>query len=96
MPRKLDAYECEHCRKRIYRSKAACVRHERRCYWNPVTRACVTCDHFDSEISGCTRQPGHEGTLKRLPFGLTYGCPRWWRNRRQEGYLSEILKEPGR
>lgn len=40
----IQAYQCEFCLK-IYKSKGGCRNHEKRCFANPVMRACRSCKH---------------------------------------------------
>lgn len=39
-------YQCEHCMKRIYKHKSSATSHEKKCYWNPETKSCMSCDRF--------------------------------------------------
>jgi hypothetical protein len=45
--RTLLAYKCSFCiRARPYASRSACAAHETRCFDNPTTRSCATCEHL--------------------------------------------------
>ncbi|KJF45365.1 hypothetical protein [Draconibacterium sediminis] len=41
--KKIEVYECSYCEKRSYKLKASCAAHERKCFFNPVTRSCASC-----------------------------------------------------
>lgn len=43
----VKAYECEYCYKKLLHSKAGMASHEKKCFWNPKMRACMTCEHRD-------------------------------------------------
>lgn len=38
-------YQCEHCHKRHYKSRAAAKVHEKNCFHNPAVRSCATCEN---------------------------------------------------
>lgn len=42
----IKAYLCEHCKKKVLRSKSGIKYHEDRCYWNPETKSCMTCENY--------------------------------------------------
>jgi len=48
MPRKIEAYECEHCKKHITRTKGGMKQHEKKCFWNSKTMSCMTCENYIS------------------------------------------------
>lgn len=53
---KIEAFGCGFCAK-VYREKKVAIAHEKRCYFNPETKSCVTCGSliggFDSHcLSG--------------------------------------------
>lgn len=48
MPRKIEAWECEHCKKKILRTKNGIKQHEKKCFWNPTTKSCMTCSNYIS------------------------------------------------
>ena len=39
-------YECEFCNSKNYKHKSSCKSHEKKCYANPKTKSCRTCEHF--------------------------------------------------
>ena len=42
---KIEAFACGFC-SRIYGLKNVAIAHERKCYYNPDTKSCVTCKNF--------------------------------------------------
>ncbi len=42
----VSAYQCDYCRK-YGKNKTRIFKHEERCCYNPRTRSCGTCAHFD-------------------------------------------------
>ena len=46
MAKKIEAYECEYCHKKILRSKSGIRNHEKRCFWNPEVKACMSCINY--------------------------------------------------
>lgn len=46
MPLEVIRYECVHCEKKLYKSPAAAKVHEKKCFWNPVSKACMTCMNY--------------------------------------------------
>lgn len=42
-------YQCDYCEK-IYKHKSSARRHEKKCFANPTTRACRTCEHLKVEF----------------------------------------------
>lgn len=42
-------YECEHCHKKRLINKTQMKKHEEKCYYNPKTKSCITCNNFESE-----------------------------------------------
>jgi len=51
----ITAYQCEHCRTKVYAHRSSARSHELRCFWNPRQMACASCEHRDEEIRFCTR-----------------------------------------
>jgi hypothetical protein len=45
MPIPVTRYKCEYCQKKVYASKYRTLEHEKRCYYNPQTKSCGTCDN---------------------------------------------------
>lgn len=39
----IEAYKCEFCGK-VYELKSSCSSHQNRCYFNPKTRSCASCE----------------------------------------------------
>lgn len=46
MAKEIKAWLCDFCTKKYYRVKGSSVRHERHCFFNPVTKACASCKNF--------------------------------------------------
>lgn len=46
MPKKIEVYECEHCKKKILRTLGGIKQHEKKCFWNPETKSCASCENF--------------------------------------------------
>ena len=42
----ITAYQCEYCKKKILKSKSGMRSHEKKCFWNPETRSCMTCNNY--------------------------------------------------
>lgn len=50
MPVTVTAFTCQFCpRRRAFLQKSNAKRHERQCFFNPESKACVTCKHFSEE-----------------------------------------------
>lgn len=47
--KKIQAYECEFCKK-ILRTSSGISKHEVSCFFNPVSKSCVTCAHFTTDM----------------------------------------------
>lgn len=41
-------YECEHCYKKRLLSKYQMKEHEEKCFYNPTTKSCITCESFNN------------------------------------------------
>lgn len=47
MPNKIKAFACSYCKGKFYRiTKSAIAKHEVRCLYNPVRKACVSCKYL--------------------------------------------------
>lgn len=81
----IQAFQCEHCPKaKPYASKAACEAHEARCFDNPETRSCATCQHLTRYNEPVPDRPGFvasafECRAKKPGEPLTTLCPSWKR-----------------
>lgn len=82
----IQAYQCEFCPKSsAYVSKTACQAHETRCFDNPATRSCATCEHLTRYNTPVPGRPGFvtpafECRAKKPSEPLTTGC-RGWKHR---------------
>lgn len=43
----ITVFECDYCKK-LYRSKSGILKHEKRCFHNPVTKSCISCQFLGS------------------------------------------------
>lgn len=50
MPEQIIRYRCIHCLKKAYASKYDAIKHERRCFFNPDSRSCVTCENATTKV----------------------------------------------
>lgn len=71
---------CSHTRSK----KAVIAKHIERCWHNPATRSCLTCDHFRPAYGGCWADPGCNcdspetcAVGEDLESELHTGCPSW-------------------
>lgn len=49
----VTAFVCDFCpRKSRWSSRAIAKKHESRCFFNPIRRACMTCAYFTMEDTG--------------------------------------------
>lgn len=69
----LTVYQCEHCNKKLYKNKKSCQTHEVKCFYNPKTKSCITCDHLSFKeilIDPSYKAPFSEtvGLFKSFPF----------------------------
>lgn len=44
--KQVTRYKCDYC-KRAYASKYKALDHERKCFFNPANKSCITCRHND-------------------------------------------------
>jgi len=52
MPVKRIVWRCSYCNKHVRAKKSAVTWHEERCFKNPESRSCITCEHLDREVDG--------------------------------------------
>lgn len=73
MPIQITRYLCEHCLKKTYADKSAAKAHEKRCFWNPEVKSCVSCGNRGYD----PREDGDAGdcwcTIKKKQV-ITKGC----------------------
>ena len=55
MPKELTMYECEYCKKKRYKNKSSAVRHEKKCFRNPETKSCATCEFYFPGNKHCSK-----------------------------------------
>lgn len=82
MPLKRTAWACQYgCRHRLVSGYEGMRRHEARCFHNPETKSCATCEHYlpgeayrydPPEPWACA-----EGVRNLDKEGLTTNCPQW-------------------
>lgn len=81
----IQAFQCEFCAKaKPYVSRAACEAHEARCFDNPKTHSCATCQHLARYNAPTPERPGFvapafECRAKKPGEPLTTQCPSWKR-----------------
>ena len=84
--KEIKAYHCDYCNK-YSSSKSTMSRHEKRCYHNPVTKACATCSKLyqdripDDVIDGAFYDLPYckSGIILTHEFRveLKHHCPSW-------------------
>lgn len=42
-------FQCEYCKIKMLINKTQMKNHEKICYYNPITKSCITCGNFESE-----------------------------------------------
>jgi hypothetical protein len=67
--RKIRAYQCEYCEKKVYTNRNSCYAHEKKCYWNPINKACASCGHYLYDYDGTQCLKGIDISNK-----LKYDC----------------------
>ena len=67
------------CKNKTYRTKSACISHEKWCIYNPDNHACPTCIHNDKDNANCgidvIKNDGCEPYI--LKHMLAKKCPYW-------------------
>ena len=92
MPRKVTAYGCKFkCGHRITSKKVTIEMHERKCFGNPDSKSCKTCNHLvpnphffdedyyreiDEQFIECKKK-FFDKSKAGNPFGLRTGCEEW-------------------
>lgn len=66
----ITAYKCDYC-KRYGKDKGSILRHETKCYYNPVTMSCGTC----TSLRGAGLNKCHSGV--DISEGLKTVCDKW-------------------
>jgi len=46
--KQIKAFKCEYCKK-VLLSRNGMSRHEKQCYYNPISHSCITCLHLSDE-----------------------------------------------
>lgn len=83
----VKAYHCSYCKK-YGLSKAWIKKHEQKCFFNPETRSCVTCENYKIELvgdSGETFELEKPLCLQKIDltgpndgkWALNTNCPLW-------------------
>ena len=76
MPYQIMRWKCDYCEKH-YAHKGSAVKHEKKCFYNPVNRSCATCANaflFDvAKDSYCTVTK--ESIFKKA----IKNCPHWFK-----------------
>ena len=71
------------CKNKTFRTKSACMAHEKWCVYNVINHGCPTCSHYDRE-TGCEMDiiEHNEGADFILAGGyLAKHCPYWGYNK---------------
>lgn len=65
------AFQCQHgrCRK-IYDNRKQAKAHEKKCYFNPATRSCASCENFVLSTSSAPEKPLHTITEQKCLKGV--------------------------
>ena len=61
----IKAYQCAYCKK-YSKSKSVMKKHESKCFYNPITRACATCANCIQEhykVDKASLPPNFEGEV---------------------------------
>lgn len=53
--KEVTMYQCGFCKKK-YAYKGSVMRHEKKCYHNPIHKACASCGHFYQEVREFERE----------------------------------------
>lgn len=79
----INAYKCSHCRKKVLESYSGMWKHEKKCFYNPETKSCITCKYFTDDLFiGKKQLTAHEhmilqykveGTYTEKPVGDHFG-----------------------
>jgi hypothetical protein len=64
----ISAYSCEFCNK-IYSKKSTCKAHEQKCFFNPNTKSCASCD-FLYLSHDRTDKLGHNIVIQKCYRGI--------------------------
>ena len=68
------------CKNHTFRTKRACLAHEKWCIYNPENHACPTCKYNDGNISDCTKKVldkyDYDGSFV-LKETVAKHCPYW-------------------
>jgi hypothetical protein len=77
MPKEVTRFKCEHCYKKLYASKYAAIRHEKRCFCNPEVKSCVTCNNrtYHEDYGDCWCKPYQKEVIKK--GNPIRNCPLW-------------------
>lgn len=46
MPKQIIRHQCDFCHKKAYANKYDAARHEKKCFFNPAVRSCITCSNL--------------------------------------------------
>ena len=59
--KKVTAYQCSFCKdstRKLFLTRNGCLKHEKRCWLNPIRKSCATCTNL------------HDDIAKKVPFGF--------------------------
>lgn len=80
MPIEITKYKCSYCNKREFKTKSSCVRHEKRCFWNPIMRACATCGNCEPYHAEHDVYIGDGNVTQHESCLTSYWCDEYNRN----------------
>ena len=69
--KEVTMYECEYCKKKVYRNKSSARRHEKKCFANPINKACRSCSNLNS-LSKTVYNPNHGGNPGSTDYQVCY------------------------
>lgn len=66
--KQVKGFVCDFCKdaksvKRVYATPGSCARHEKKCYRNPVAKACATCSLWEMVEVGCGTDAEPDATI---------------------------------
>lgn len=66
----IKAYECEYGCGKYLRTRSGMNKHEKKCYWNPVNKACASCGNNEEYSDGDGFQEWEGRYCTKLEFEI--------------------------